>query len=109
MMIILKAKNVSEVLNLFDDEELRFLEKESRKSGVLFESVQHIIDADLRSLAIMCFDIMIEEGNLCAGSYLDEHGNIIEKESDPNYNAERWGLAEEIYIFIDKTLREEES
>ena len=94
-------RNISEVLKLLSDTELVFIEKELRRKGVIFESVQDALSDDLRAIYERMDEIMAEEAMLGGGCSIDENGKEIEWDAHPDYDPDRRDIAEGVFITLD--------
>jgi len=89
---------------MLTDEELKFLEEELKGNGIIFESVQTILDTVPKVILDLCDDIMMEESDLGGGICLDENGKIVEYDADPKHDAWRNCMAEDIYWKVERIL-----
>ena len=82
---------------MLTEEELRFIEKELRNNGVIFESVEQLVQSDPKVIFLRCADIIVEESELSGGVSWDESGNQEEYDAHPQHDVARANMAEEIY------------
>jgi hypothetical protein len=95
-----KDSNIKEVLEMFDKEQLEFLEAELRGNGMKFESVQNILDTDLESIRSLLIQIQVEQSELSGAWGIDDNGEEVYTEEDKKYDAYRAGMAENIEHII---------
>ena len=87
---------------MLNDKHISFLKDELTKSGIVFESVQNILDTNVATIVEVCSKIIDEEGMRCLGKVWDEAvGMYIESdEAHKGYRAGRMVLAEDIYALL---------
>jgi len=91
---------IKEVLEMFDKDQLEFLEKELKGNGVKFESVQNILDTDPKAIRNLLIQIQEEQSELSGGWLTDDNGEEVYVEADEKYNPYREGMAEDIEQII---------
>ena len=99
-----RDSNLNEVLKMLTEEELQFIEKELKRNGVVFESVQSVLDNDPHTIYKLCLDIQEEEGDRCDAWERDENGNEYYIEADPLYSPNRLIMAEDIERVIYEVI-----